>query len=260
MSRVEMVKVVSNIQVADDMWQMELAAAEMAAACKPGQFVHIRVSDSIDPLLRRPLSVYDIEQERLHLLYKVVGQGTRLLTRLVSNDYVDIMGPLGQGFTLPGKKSYVLLVGGGVGMAPLVYLARRLKAMDCRVTALYGVENKEQLAAADRLTKLGANCQPATMDGSAGYQGIVTGLLQEVLEKEIPDYIYTCGPEVMMAKVAGLAQQYKIPGQVSLEESMACGVGACLGCARKLKHDSDGYVKVCKDGPVFDFEQIDFGK
>lgn len=262
MPRVENGRVIGHRQMAKDMWEIELKIPEIASECQAGQFVHVRVGTENDPLLRRPLSLYDVDQNNgsIVLLYKVVGQGTRLLTRLTVGDYLNIMGPLGKGFNLPGKPCRVVLVGGGVGIAPLVYLARRLKALECQVTVLYGVESKEQLVAAEKLNYLEVNYLPATADGSAGYQGLVTGLLQTQLNAGEFDYIYTCGPEQMMAAVARLAKEYGISGQVSLEESMACGVGACLGCARKLKSENETYVKVCKDGPVFDLQQVEIYK
>jgi dihydroorotate dehydrogenase electron transfer subunit len=262
MPRVENGKVLSHRQVAEDLWELELLVPKITSECEPGQFVHIRIGNENEPLLRRPLSLYDANRKTgiISLLYKVVGKGTRLLTRLEAGDYLNIMGPLGTGFTLPDKPSRVILVGGGLGIAPLVYLARRLKALECKVTVLYGVENKEQLAAAERLTSFEAACLPATIDGSAGYKGLVTGLLQDELKACNFDFIYTCGPEPMMAEAARLAKEHSLPGEVSLEEAMACGIGACLGCARKLKDKSEGYVKVCKDGPVFNLNEVEIYK
>jgi dihydroorotate dehydrogenase electron transfer subunit len=128
------------------------------------------------------------------------------------------------------------------------------------VTVLYGVVNSEQLAAEYKFSKLEVRCLPATADGSAGYKGLVTGLLEDELKKDQYDYIYPCGPEPMMAEAARLASEYNLPGEVSLEEFMACGVGACLGCARKLKDSSESYVKVCKDGPVFNLNEVEIYK
>lgn len=262
MPKVENGKIVSHRQVAQDMWELELAVPGITGECEPGQFVHIRVGNENDPLLRRPLSLYDVDRKAgmASLLYKVVGQGTRLLTRLAAGDYLDVMGPLGRGFTLPDKPCRAVLVGGGVGIAPLVYLTRRLQALECNVTVLYGAETREQLPAVDKLAGLEVICLPATADGSAGYKGLVTGLLQNELKTGRFDYLYTCGPEPMMAETARLAKENGLRGEVSLEESMACGVGACLGCARKLKEGSAGYVKVCKDGPVFNLNQVEIYK
>ncbi len=258
MSALEQGLVISNQQVAGDLFEIEFVAPSVAEKCKPGQFLQVRASVQHDPLLRRPISIYDVNQQRgsITLLYKVVGRGTHLLTGLRSQEFLDVMGPLGKGFTLPDQPQNALLVGGGVGMAPLLYLARQLREMECSVKVLYGVGNSTELVAAERFRELGADVWSATMDGSAGYQGLVTGLL-ESLPADGTELIYTCGPEIMMAGVAEFAAGNNIWGECSLEEHMACGVGACLGCARKLKQQDAGYVKVCKDGPVFNMQAVE---
>ncbi|MDD4802497.1 MAG: dihydroorotate dehydrogenase electron transfer subunit [Syntrophomonas sp.] len=251
--------VINHQQVAQDMYIMEFMAPAVARECQPGQFLHVRPGNTNDPLLRRPLSIYDADQEKgsISLLYRVVGAGTSLMTGIRENDYIDIVGPLGRGFTLPAPSKTALLVGGGVGIAPLVYLGRALIQRGCQVTAMMGAANENQLVAGDRLLEIGVPFLPVTMDGSRGYPGMVTDLLvPPVYPEEI--VIYTCGPEPMMAKVAEYAQRYDIWGEVSLEEHMACGVGACLGCARRLKANDEAYVKVCKDGPVFNIMDVEF--
>lgn len=252
--------ITSNRQVGRDMFEMKLVALSLAEECQPGQFIHVLVGSETDPLLRRPLSLYDVDQAKgkIQLLYRVVGKGTRLLTRLKIGDYLDVMGPLGRGFSLPNGLRQVLLVGGGVGIAPLVYLARVLKSQDYDVTVLYGAASSDQLVVIEKLAQIGATIQVATMDGSSGYKGLVTELMAEHINNGKVDYIYTCGPESMMAEVARFARKYNLPGEVSLEENMACGVGACLGCARKIDSRSEGYVKVCREGPVFNIKEVDF--
>ena len=248
MSALEQGLVIRNQQLAGDLFLLEFIAPKVAAKCEPGQFLHVKTSAQHDPLLRRPISIYDVDQDlgRITLLYKVVGRGTQLLTELKSKDRFDVMGPLGKGFSLPDHPQKVLLVGGGVGIAPLMYLARRLREQKCTVKVLYGVASSSELVASDRFCKLGVELGTATMDGTAGHQGLVTELLQSQVADET-DLIYTCGPEIMMAAVAEFATVHNIWGECSLEEHMACGVGACLGCARKLKLEEAGYVKVCKD-------------
>lgn len=235
------------------MWELEFIAPAIAPECKPGQFVHIRSTLGNNPLLRRPLSLYDVDKRlgSITLLYKVVGTGTNLLTRIRTKEYVDVMGPLGRGFSVAPSRKRAVLVGGGVGIAPLVYLARVLVANNCRVKVLHGVESRQQLVALDKLREIGVEFMPSTMDGTAGYKGLITELLLKKLNPSEIDFIYTCGPEAMMAEVSDYAQERGIAGELSLEEYMACGVGACLGCARKLKTEDENYVKVCKDGPVF---------
>lgn len=258
MSSLEQGLVIKNQQLAGDLYELEFIAPQMAAKCKPGQFLHVKVSAQQDPLLRRPISIYDVDKEagRITLLYKVVGRGTQLMTGLRPKDTLDVMGPLGRGFTLPDQPQNVLLVGGGVGIAPLMYLARCLKAQNCAVKVLYGVGSSAELVASARFINMGVELATATMDGSDGHKGLVTDLLSDQAEGK-PGLIYTCGPEIMMAAIADYASSNNIPGECSLEEHMACGVGACLGCARKLKKADAGYVKVCKDGPVFDIQAVE---
>ncbi|MGE5392010.1 MAG: dihydroorotate dehydrogenase electron transfer subunit [Deltaproteobacteria bacterium] len=256
---VEQGLVVRHNQVSRDMWELEFIAPAIAPECLPGQFVHIRSTLGINPLLRRPLSLYDVDKKlgSITLLYKVVGTGTNLLTRIKTKEYVDVMGPLGKGFSLPPKGKRVILVGGGVGIAPLVYLARILAARGYQVKVLHGVESRNHLVALDKLRQIGVDFMPSTVDGSAGFKGLVTELLQKKINPTEVDYIYTCGPEPMMAAVADYARGRGISGEISLEEYMACGVGACLGCARKLKPDDENYVKICKDGPVFPMAEVE---
>jgi dihydroorotate dehydrogenase electron transfer subunit len=189
-------------------------------------------------------------------LYRVVGRGTDLLTGVRVNEYIDVMGPLGRGFTLPDSSKNVLLVGGGVGIAPLIYLGRALKELNCQVTLMGGAAAAKQLIVGEKLQELKISFLPATMDGSAGIKGLVTDLLETHSDEF--DLIYTCGPEPMMALVARYAEKHQIWGEVSLEEHMACGVGACLGCARRLKASDEAYVKICKDGPVFNMKEVEF--
>jgi len=260
MPGVEQGLITRNERVSSEMYEIELVVPGISQESKPGQFVHVKLGNSVDPLLRRPLSLYDVDKTkgRITLLYKVVGKGTNLLTKANAGEFLDVMGPLGRGFSVSPESNNYVLVGGGVGIAPLVYLARELKQLHNNVTVLYGAENKEQLAAVPRLQGMDVNLWLATMDGSAGFKGLVTGLLKQKISSEKIDFIYTCGPEAMMALVTEIATGYNIQGEVSLEEYMACGVGACLGCARKLKSNDENYVKVCSDGPVFAINEVEF--
>lgn len=255
--KVENGLVIGHSQIDKDLYEIEFIAPEIAEECMPGQFVHVLPSTVLDPLLRRPISLYDVDKKlgSITLLYKVVGKGTNLFTKIKTKEYVNVMGPLGKGFTLVSKQNAVL-VGGGVGIAPLIYLARRLKENNCNVTVLHGTENRNQLVSLDKLRAMGVEFMPATMDGSAGYKGYVTDLLSKKLIPDKIDFLYTCGPEPMMSLVADYGKKHGIITEVSLEEHMACGVGACLGCARKLKPDDETYVKVCKDGPVFNSQDL----
>jgi dihydroorotate dehydrogenase electron transfer subunit len=268
---VETATIIKNDHVGVGLWEMELAAPRIVAARPlPGQFVHMRTvpvdprgNAHAHPLLRRPFSLYDVDTDRgnISILYKVQGTGTSLMTKLRSRDPIDVMGPLGTGFSAPSSANgapAALVVGGGVGIAPLVYLTRLLRQRGCKVGVLYGANTCGELVALYRLQQLGASCRCTTLDESLGVCGVVTDLLPQAIETLHPDFIYTCGPEPMMAAVARLAQENGIPGEASLEAHMACGVGACLGCARKLRGSDAGYAKVCVDGPVFPIDKIEF--
>lgn len=252
--------VIVHQQVSREMFQLEFISPQIAALSEPGQFVHVKVNSSCSPLLRRPLSIYDADKKlgSITLLYKVVGEGTNLLARVRTKEYIDVMGPLGTGFNVKPAGDRVLMIGGGVGIAPLIYLARVLAEQNYDIKVLHGADSRRNLVAFEKLRSLGVEFFPATDDGSAGHKGAVTELLDKKIDSRRIDYIYACGPDKMMARVAEYAFKNNIPGQVSLEEHMACGVGACLGCARKLKSTDTEYVKICKDGPVFDMETIEF--
>lgn len=254
--------IISNQQVGEQLWEIEILAPSVAKECKAGQFLHLKVDDQNNPLLRRPISIYDVDLNagKIVLLYKLVGLGTNLISLKHAGETIDLMGPLGHGFSVSSAYKNILLVGGGVGIAPLLYLGRTLKSLGSAVTVLHGAANRNQLVSGERFNRLGIDYLPATLDGSAGYHGLVTGLMAEKLTSGKIDYIYCCGPEPMMAAVAAYAEQTGIPGEVSLEEYMACGVGACLGCARKLKSRAETYVKVCQDGPVFSMHEVELYK
>ncbi|HOB41714.1 MAG TPA: dihydroorotate dehydrogenase electron transfer subunit [Bacillota bacterium] len=266
---VETATIIRNDHVGVGLWEMEVAAPRtVAARPRPGQFVHACTTppylagEHAHPLLRRPFSLYDVDTEResISILYKARGTGSSLMTRFRTGDLVDIMGPLGRGFSVPRRTHTpcALLVGGGVGIAPLVYLARVLVHSGWKVDVLYGANTCGELVALYRLQQLGASCHCTTLDESSGARGVVTDLLPRALEECKPDAVYTCGPEQMMATVARFAQEFNISGEASLEAHMACGIGACLGCARKLRGSDEGYVKVCVDGPVFPLDSIEF--
>lgn len=259
MSGLEKGRVLDNRQVASDWYVMDVAAPATARQCQPGQFLHIRPADTHDPLLRRPLSIYDVLADSgiISLLYRVAGRGTSLLAKIPADDYIDIMGPLGKGFTLTTSPQKILLVGGGVGVAPLMYLAREAIERGSQVRLLFGASQEAQLESAQRFENIGVDVKVASVDGSRGYHGLVTDLLSQ---ENPSDYnqVYTCGPTPMMALVCQWANDNGVWGEVSLEEHMACGVGACLGCACQLDPLQPGYVKVCKDGPVFNMDSVRF--
>ncbi len=259
MPSLEKAPVVFHRRLSENIYLLEYFSPAMAREARPGQFVNVRVGESNDPFLRRPISIHDVnmETECVSLLYKVVGRGTEMMSRLGLNDSIDIMGPLGNGFSLPDKAGRVLLVGGGMGIAPLTFLARALKSRALETTVLYGAESLEKAVALNFFRDHGIECRLATFDGSGGHKGLVTALLDEIgSAHRLFQKLYCCGPAAMMNLVAEWAHLNSMEAEFSLEEHMACGVGACLGCACKLKSDDENYVKVCKDGPVFNLNRL----
>ena len=248
---------------------------QLALEAKPGQFVHLRVAESYDPLLRRPISiaVIDREKEKVVLYYRVTGRGTEALTRIRENDYISVLGPLGTGFTIP-QTGGILLIAGGIGVFPLFALLDAIDRTKVQVKMFWGGEHRLFLESADLnyLQKTGADYELATMDGSAGYKGLVTDLLQAYLQEHAsghsfdsksnsgtnPLRVAACGPKGMLQTVVNICRQYNIPVEVSLEERMACGVGACLGCVCTVR-EGNGVLKrkrVCKEGPIFSGEEV----
>lgn len=220
----------------------------------PGQFVEVRVDGSQTTFLRRPISINFVDRERneLWLMVAMVGDGTRQLGCLKAGDVLNCVLPLGNGFTAEGGETalhHALLVGGGVGVAPLLYLGAVLQQQGCEVTFLLGGRSKKDVLELDLFNKYGRVCV-TTEDGSMGEQGFVTN--HSVLLESF-DKIYTCGPTPMMKAVARYAWEKGIGCEASLENMMACGLGACLCCVEKT---TEGNLCVCKDGPVFDINRL----
>ena len=253
-------KVLSNKKIAPEHYILSFKAPKTAEIIKPGQFFNIRINKSYQPLLRRPFSVYKIGKDKVEILYKVVGKATQDLSSKKKNDTLDIIGPLGNAFNVESsvinRQSSVILVAGGHGIAPLYALAKQVAGNRCRVAVFIGARTKKYIVCEKDFKKLGAKISIATEDGSKGYKGLITDLLERkicVAGYKPQVTMFACGPKPMLKSLAKLAKRYKIPCQVSLEEYMACGTGTCLGCAVKAP---TGYKLVCKDGPVFDSKEI----
>lgn len=248
-----------EVQSWGDFFRFTIEAPAMGQEARPGQFVMVKVSDGAFPLLRRPLGIHDANAGGIELFFKVAGQGTGILSQKKSGDRLDIIGPLGQGFTISaatkGKKVYV--VGGGRGIAPLYFLARELVKAGTRPFVLYGGRCLADIPLRDRFEKAGIELLCSTDDGSFGFAGLVTELATLELAKERPAMIYACGPDPMMKALAAIAAKHKIPAEFSLESIMGCGIGACWGCVHRIRDEQgDGWVKICEEGPVFPGERI----
>ena len=248
--------IVTREQLTADVVRLTLHCPRIAAAAKPGQFVMIRAGETLDPLLRRPFSIHKVTAAgELAILFKVIGKGTRLLATAAPGDKLDVLGPLGRGF-VPDPTGPHCLIGGGMGIAPLYFLAQQLMAAGgshANPPALLGAQTQaELLLLAQEFTELGFPVLTATDDGSLGHQGFVTDLLDAILSEV--RQVYVCGPMPMMRTVAAKCRGAGVACQVSLETHMACGLGACLGCT--FPASAGGYRHVCKDGPVFPAEEV----
>jgi len=243
-------------QLAGSLYRLTLTAPLIAATAQPGQFVMAACGPSLDPLLRRPFSLHRcLGPETIQLLFRVVGRGTGLLAGIRPGQALSLIGPLGRGFQ-PASDGPVCLVGGGIGIAPLLFLADRLRTLrpdSAPCTVLLGARIGAELTRlAAEFGKLGCQVETATDDGSLGFHGLVTDLLAPHLATLTK--VYVCGPHPMMAAAAGLCLAAQIPCEVSLEAHMACGLGACLGCA--VQGAENRYRHVCKHGPVFQAEEV----
>ncbi len=238
---------------------LRLESAEIAREAAPGQFLMIRVSETPYPLLRRPVSLHDRDGSELEIFFQVAGRGTALLAQKKEGETLDILGPLGKGFDLKAarRSKSAVLVGGGRGIAPLYFLGRELKAKGAKVAVLYGGKTAADLPVRKKFEEAGLNVACSTDDGSFGFHGFVTGLLEAEIRQVKPDHIFVCGPDPMMEKTATIALAHKIPTQISLEAIMGCGFGACWGCVMRIrKGDGGTWRKICEDGPVFAAEDI----
>lgn len=251
-------KVISNEQIAADIYRLKFYNMKIAADCKPGQFVHIQCGRGRNFILRRPFSIHRKNGGgSFEILFQVVGEGTKALSNIKPRDELSLIGPIGNGFKIDDEARNILLVSGGLGIAPLIFLVDELLSEKRRVCVLLGAANRERLLYAIDLKRLVRKLHIATDDGSQGHQGPIVDLLPETIEEFEPEMIYACGPEGMLKRIAGIAGEYNIPAQVCLERRMACGVGACLSCVCKVKQEEKEIIKrVCIDGPVFKAEDI----
>ncbi|MCA9405389.1 MAG: dihydroorotate dehydrogenase electron transfer subunit [Candidatus Omnitrophica bacterium] len=248
-------KVVSNEKLCPRFYRMCINAPSIKKNVKPGQFIHIRVEDGLQPFFRRPFSVYRADKY-VEIFYEVVGPGTGILAEKVKGDVLDIVGPVGTPFVLPSEKTkQVVMVAGGIGVAPFLILSDVLKKRKLDLVLLYGGRTKGHVYPMKEFKANGCKVMVATDDGSVGTKGRVTQLFSKIKMDPATTEIYTCGPNPMMAAVQDFAKKNNIKGQAACEEVMACALGACLGCSIKT---TSGYKTVCYDGPVFDLAEVIF--
>ncbi len=242
-------KLISNIEIADGIFDMRVQNNEIAPLARCGQFAHVYVPSKT---LRRPISVCDSQDGVLRLVYQVKGEGTKLMSEMKPLTDVDILAPLGNGFKIEKGKRYCL-IGGGIGVPPMLYTAKQTE----NPLVITGFRNKSLVILQDDFKNAGAELVLATDDGSAGIHGFVTDVLKEKINEA--DEVCACGPTPMLRAVAQVCKENSKPCQVSLEERMACGIGACLVCAVKVRKNGEEIMQhVCKNGPVFNAEEVVF--
>jgi dihydroorotate dehydrogenase electron transfer subunit len=257
------VPIAHHVGVGPGYFRMGLAFPELARIARPGQFVMVKPPDKRIPLLRRPFSIHNRLVERgevcgFELLYKVVGKGTESLSRMKAGDVLDVLGPLGNGFSSSEGIGEAFLVAGGVGVASLYYLGLELaQNRAVKSTVFLGGCSASDILCQEAFEFLGARVRITTEDCSLGEKGLVTSLVHEAIEVDgKPDRIYACGPTGMLKAISGIAAAHDIECEISLETAMACGFGVCLGCAVEKAGSPGSYFHACTDGPVFDSRAI----
>jgi dihydroorotate dehydrogenase electron transfer subunit len=250
--RINDLKVIENKRLNNDFFILELAGDNKIDDFKPGQFAQVRVDGSPETFLRRPISIHDVDYDKntFKLLIQIAGPGTRTLSKLGNGDTLNLVYPLGNSFSLPKKNEKVLLVGGGCGIAPLLFLGKYIKSNGYIPDIILGFRNSERIIEFEEYLKIG-NVFITTEDGSMGEKGYVTS--HTVFSTRRYDRIYCCGPDSMMKAISGYCKKANIICEVSLENLMACGIGACLCC---IVDSVKGNLCTCIDGPVFNVNDL----
>ena len=255
-------KIIANQQLNSQDYRLIVSAPQITEQAQPGQFLHLQCGDGLTPLLRRPFGIHSYDRDRgeLAVLYRVVGKGTEQLLKRRPGQEIDMLGPLGNGFDLTNPAAKVVLVAGGIGIAPLLPLAEELIELDKEVLLLLGAANELELLCLAEIERLPLQLKVATIDGSLGYQGYVTEMLAELLTDNYGQ-VFACGPEAMLAAVQEITLKAGVEAQLSLEKRMGCGTGACLSCVCKVKVQQESgfeYQRVCSEGPVFKADEVIF--
>lgn len=255
-------ELVEKIKLKDDIYHFKIKAPEIVKAAKPGNFIEIRVSDTTAPFLRRPISIYHLDQEKglVEFIFQTKGEGTKILTKKEVGDTIDVLGPLGFGTFKYGTHQKIAVIGGGIGVFPLYELCYSASKEGKNINTYLGFRNKDYVVLEKEFEDVSDKLVITTDDGSYGESGFAINFLKEDIKKEKPDGIYACGPLPMLKAVRELAIEENIPCQISLEERMGCGIGACLGCAvktAKSPKEAPEYWHVCKGGPVFEAKEVE---
>lgn len=244
----EKAKLINKEQIKEDLFKYTLQTENIAKNAKPGNFIEMKVADTSTVFLRRPISIFNIDGNNIEVIFQVKGKGTKCLSEKQVGDEIDILGPLGLGTFEVDNFDKVAIIGGGIGVFPLYELAKQLKGKT-KINTYLGFRNKDFVVVEEEFKAVSDNLIITTDDGSYGEKGFAIDFLKR---DEKPDMIYACGPLPMLKAVKAYADENNIKCQISLEERMGCGIGACLGCAVKVvKNGEERYGHVCKDGPVF---------
>lgn len=249
--------------VARDTYLLSIENSDMSRSVSAGQFIEVKVPHCAEILWRRPFSIHNVDPDKgfVQVLFHAVGRGTVALTILEKNCELEVLGPLGNSFSFEDDLQEAIVVAGGLGIAPFMLMQRQLKERQIPMRIFYGVGSQDQFCGLEQLEEY-ASLHISTMDGSRGHHGLVTEMLVNFLDKSSDlqsKKIFSCGPTPMMQVVKEMSQKYNVSAQVSLETIMACGFGACVGCAVPMTNPDPGkkeYYLACKDGPVFDINEI----
>ena len=244
--------ILSQREVAPNIYQAWIQNKDLAEQAKPGQFLHIQCGDAVSMPLRRPISICDVQGENLCFIYEVKGRGTKALSE--NTGTLDILGPVGNGFTIsPDTYHNPAVVGGGIGVYPMLYLTKQLSG----ASAYLGFRNKSLVTLEDEFKSAASYLSVSTDDGSYGNYGFALDCLKKDFADKQFDIIYACGPKGMLRAVQAFAKEAGVPCQISLEERMGCGIGACLTCSCETHEEGAGkYKRVCRNGPVFWAEEV----
>ncbi len=246
-------EIIENTQIADGIWQMIFKSAEIAVRYRgAGQFVSVLANDNWEHPIRRPMSIADVKDDEISIIYKVYGSVTQALTQLKSTEYIDVLGPLGNVFTVDYDTYNPILIGGGIGLSPILNLSKCLTKKGISITTIIGAKASKEHFLQHNPDK---NMFLCTDDGTRGIKGTVIDALKIVLKEIRNPKIFACGPEQMLSSIQKMIEEKSIPAQFSVESYMACGVGFCQGCAIPKKQNNEYYL-VCKDGPVFKANEV----
>ena len=255
-------KLLEKIKLKENIYHFKVEAPQIVNIAKPGHFIEIRVSKNTEPFLRRPISIHNIDKEKgiLEFVFQVKGEGTKILSEKSIGELIDIVGPLGSGTFKYDKYQNLAIIGGGIGIFPLYELAKSAKDDNKDISMYLGFRNKDFVLLEEKFKSISDNFILTTDDGTYGKKGFAINYLEKDIDEGKIDCIYACGPLPMLKAVRELAIKKDIPGQISLEERMGCGLGVCLGCAvktAKSPKETPEYWHVCKGGPVFQAKDID---